>query len=565
MKPALVRWLKRQPVLRPLRLAHARARTRAGQPDWRSLLERERPVWESARARARGGPRILVATTVGAQLPATQLESMLAVALTLRGARVEFLLCDATLGACMVCDESWYPNLATFVERGPEADLCRGCTGPAARMLDTLGLEVRRIGSMLSMEDRERASEIESSLGEAELDGFELSGVAVGEHARAGALRFFARGSLEGEPFGEEVLRRFFRAALLTVFATRRLLESADYDATLFHHGIYVPQGPIGDCARSRGVRVVNWNPAYRRGRFIFSHGDTYHRALLDEPTGIWESAPFDAAQDRELDRYLRSRQTGSEDWIWFHDAPVSDPRRVVRELGLDPARPCIGLLTNVFWDAQLHYRGLAFPDMRSWLLATIDYFSRRPEMQLIIRVHPGEIRGALPSRQPAVDEIRRAFPHPPPNLFVIPPESPLSTYAAMSLCDSAIIYGTKTGVELTAAGTPVIVAGEAWIRGKGITLDASDAADYFELLDRLPSGKPLDEAQTQRARRYAHHFFFRRMIPVGVVQPRRGDWPPYRVSIEALQELGPGGDPGVDLICDGILSGREFVVDPPR
>ncbi len=48
-----------------------------------------------------------------------------------------------------------------------------------------------------------------------------------------------------------------------------------------------------------------------------------------------------------------------------------------------------------------------------------------------------------------------------------------MSTYALMSLCNSAIIYGTKMGVELTSVGLPVIVAGEAWIRNKGLTHDA--------------------------------------------------------------------------------------------
>ena len=49
-----------------------------------------------------------------------------------------------------------------------------------------------------------------------------------------------------------------------------------------------------------------------------------------------------------------------------------------------------------------------------------------------------------------------------------------MSTYALMSLCNAAIIYGTKMGVELTSVGLPVIVAGEAWIRNKGLTHDAS-------------------------------------------------------------------------------------------
>jgi hypothetical protein len=112
----------------------------------------------------------------------------------------------------------------------------------------------------------------------------------------------------------------------------------------------------------------------------------------------------------------------------------------------VDFANPFIGMLTNVIWDAQLHYPANAFPHMLAWILQTIDYFVRRPELQLLIRVHPAEIRGTVPSRQLVVDEIKKAFPDLPENVFIIPPESQVSTYAAMMPCNAVIIYGTKTG-----------------------------------------------------------------------------------------------------------------------
>ena len=72
----------------------------------------------------------------------------------------------------------------------------------------------------------------------------------------------------------------------------------------------------------------------------------------------------------------------------------------------------------------------------------------------------------------------------------MIPPESQVSTYAAVAGVDAAIIYGTKTGVELTSVGIPTIVAGEAWIRNKGLTLDASSPEDYFQILDTPAAGR---------------------------------------------------------------------------
>jgi hypothetical protein len=325
-----------------------------------------------------------------------------------------------------------------------------------------------------------------------------------------------------------------------------------------------VPQGIVGAVARQSGTRVVAWIQSYRKNSFIFSHDDTYHHTLMTEPIETWEDLPWTPAMESELLDYLKSRWHGAEDWIWFHERPQVELEAIAREVGVDFSKPTIGMLTNVMWDAQLHYPANAFPNMLEWVLQTIRYFATRPDLQLLIRVHPAELRGTLVSRQPIVDEIRREFPTLPPNVFVVPPESQVSTYSAMSACDAVIIYGTKTGVELTSVGIPVIVAGEAWIRNKGITLDASSASQYFSLLDQLPRGHRLDEATVTRARKYAYHFFFRRMIPLEFMQPQKG-WPPFAVGIANLVELLPGASVGLDLICEGILKGTPFVYPEER
>jgi hypothetical protein len=105
-----------------------------------------------------------------------------------------------------------------------------------------------------------------------------------------------------------------------------------------------------------------------------------------------------------------------------------------------------------------------------------------------------------------------------------------------------------------------VIVAGEAWIRNKGITLDASSPEEYFRLLAQLPTPERLPAAQLARARRYAYHFFFNRMIPLPFIEPKAG-YPIYRLKLGRLQQLLPGASPGLDTICEGILSKAPFVL----
>ncbi|MCA8962057.1 MAG: capsule biosynthesis protein [Planctomycetes bacterium] len=502
----------------------------------------------------------------------TTVESLLAAALTLRGADVHVLQCDRELPACLrlKVGKTSPEMLATTSFR---ETICTDCAA-MVRPFEELGVTVHRMSALLDDGARTRCRDVAATTPLESIPRHVLTlgddEIPVGEHALAGALRYFAIGQLDREPQGEVVLRRYFEAALRTAHAVHRLVRDVGIDRACFHHGIYIPQGVVAEVLRARSIPFSTWNVAYRKRCFLFSHEDTYHHTLLDEPTESWETMAFDDDDERAIDAYLASRWHGSQDWIYFHDTPDPALETLVAATGIDPDRPIIGLLTNVVWDAQLHYRANAFPSMLDWIEATIRLFADRPAMRVLFRVHPAEIRGTQRSRQRAVEEIERAFPRLPANVFVVGPESSVNTYAAMERCNAVLIYGTKTGVELTSRGIPVIVAGEAWIRNKGLTIDARSRDEYRSIIAGLPLTESRLPAETvRRAKRYAYHFFFRRMIPVAAIEPLEGDAQhapvPFRVAIESLRDLEPGRDAGLDTIVDGISSGAPFIYPAER
>ena len=305
-------------------------------PDWTAPLGADADLWQSARAAAQGGPKVLMASSIGAYAHAITLESALAAALTFRGAEVHALLCDGAMTACAECEASLYPDVAAFVQRGPTGDLCRDCRWPAERVYATLGIRVHRYSEWLMPDDRDAARRIAATLPFDQIEGFTLDGLKIGEHAHAGALRFFASGSLD-EPQAEAVLRRYLEAALLTAYATRRLLRALGFSSLVLTHGIYVPWGIVAEVARQEQVHVSTWNVAYRKRRFIFSHHDTYHHTLLTEPRDVWEGHELSVTQERSLMQYLSSRREGLFDWIVFHRPTRQEPQEIARRAGLDP------------------------------------------------------------------------------------------------------------------------------------------------------------------------------------------------------------------------------------
>ncbi len=535
-----------------------RFRLRSGLPDWQALLATRPDLWQAAKARAKDGPHVLLATHIGGHGPVSVVESMLAVALTLRGANVHTLLCDGMLPGCLQAQLSQRCKPELLADYRLNEQLCPGCFARGRAVFHAVDLDHHHtLSSLVTPEERAHAEAVAAAVPPDRIADYKADGLALGEHAMAGALRYFARGDLEGEPLGETVARRYLEAALISRCAIDSLLDRFPIERAVFHHGIYIPQGVVGEVCRKRSVPLANWVVAYRRNTVIFSHDDTYHHTLLTEPLDAWEGMAWDDQKEEAVLDYLKSRWQGNRDWIYFHEKPDEDVADFANNVGLDLKKPIVGMLTNVFWDAQLHYQANAFDNMLDWCLATIDYFRRRPDLQLLIRIHPAEIRGTARSRQPLVEELEKRIPDMPGNVFILPPESPISTYAAMECCDSVLIYGTKTGVELSSVGMPVIVAGEAWIRGKGVTTDVTARGDYETILDRLPFGERLDEATTRRARQYAFHFFFRRMLPLPFLA---ADDTGFHLEIDSLEDLMPGRHEGLDVICRGILEQAPFI-----
>lgn len=529
---------------------------------WSTILQGgDGEAWRAALgAVAADAPRVLVATSVGSWQHGIAVESLVAVALALRGAHVEFALCDGVLPACIAIKHGGVPPQRLLsLDRPPR---CPDCFAPGAATLAQTGLPVNRLSQGLSDGDREAARTLAASVPFREIAGFALDGVRVGEHAMAGALRYLARGDLEAEPDGEAVLRRYLHAAILVALGMDRMLVERRIDAVVVNHGIYVPQGLVREAAARRGVRVVTWNPSYKKQTLIFSHDDSYHHTMISEDPAVWEDLDLDERRAAALDAYLESRRRGTHDWIWFNKEVADDSRGQLAELGVDGRRPLVTLLTSVVWDAQLHYESNAFPGMVDWVRFTIAWFATRPDLQLVVRVHPAEVTGSNPSRQRIGDEIARHFPRLPDNVAVVPPESDLSTYALLDRSNAVLIYSTKAGIESAARGLPTVVAGEAWIRGKGFSDDVATPAAYRKLLDRLPLDRRMPAEQVQRARRYAYHFFFRRMIPVELIDV--GEKGRFRFGFDSIDALRPGADAGIDVICRGILDGRPFVYDGP-
>ena len=497
---------------------------------------------------------ILFATSMANYDGANNIDAIMSLQLARMGHRVSVILCDKKLGACQL---SKIGKIAPqeFVRSG-NSSICDECYYQGKGKFRLQDVDLLRYGQFFSAADQKKIDEILVAIPVDQIRNFKLHDVAVGEHAYAGALRYYARGDLAGEDHGQEILKIFFKASLKTFMVFFNLFKARNIDVVVAHHGIYVPQGIIVGIAKIFDVRIVTHNPAYRKNTFIFAHNDSYHHTMLAEDSQRWLGIELTNARRRKIQDYLNSRRTGKDDWIWFAENSGKYPPRLQKMLRSEKTNYLC--CTSVMWDAQLHYKANAFDSMADWIVETIRLFIEGEVAgNLIIRVHPAEISGAIPSRQKITDVINEHFEILPENIFLVDPDSAVSTYDLIDDSDVCIVYNTKTGIEMAANGAKVVVAGEAWIRGKGFTIDVTDKNLYPEILRQAPTNNKLSTEQHDIALKYAYYFFFRRMIKLPMISS------PKKFNLVLDSQIKPtdliAAKSSLDTISNGIVEGTFF------
>lgn len=481
----------------------------------------------------------------------TAWEAVMGMALQIRGVPVEFVTCGAALPACGITNVHQADPLP-----------CKACQSYIDRFLEPLRIPVRRLAALVRHDHIDSTLRHIEGLSLEECASFRHEGLPLGEITGITVRWYLCRGALDRDPLTLSAYRDFLKAAVIVADALTRLFDAHHYRVVVMLNGLFFAERIATLLAQARGIRVVTYERGYRPDTLFFSHDGP---ACSYDIGALWERVKDRALtvqEEHALSGYLGERFAGTPGigHVVFWPRIEEDEETIRRELALDPRLPVATLFTNVLFDTAAQNRGLAFPGLPEWVFATVRHFEAHPDRQLVIRIHPAEVRDeGRESRDPLGPQLAAAFPVLPPNVRVIPAESDLSSYVLMRLSTVGLVYTSTVGLEMALGERPVIVAGQTHYRGKGFTFDPETPEEYGRMVDEAftPASGGLSPDRVALARRYAYAFFFRAMIPfTPVVEPHRAS---PRLGLKDAKELMPGRNRALDRICRGILEGTPF------
>jgi hypothetical protein len=380
---------------------------------------------------------------------------------------VVHLRCDAVQAAC---------------DYNPEhsASKCRKCIGVCEEGLAHLSRQVPSLSLLdLTPADEEELARLPTSFAtHADLRSFRIDNFDIGWAALSSVISSI-RDPKPDLSRHADLIRRFINAALTVYRSVQHYLDRHEVDR------MYVFNGRLASCravlraCQSRNVPCL----VHERGCDL-QHYELYRDAMpvdlayvAAQIAAYWERASSAPKRDEVGSRFFTERARGHvQSWYSF----VTSQREGLLPGHWDPEKTNLVIFNSSedeFAAIGDEWRNPLYPTQRDGLLRMIESLSSWKEnFHVYLRMHPN-------LRAVDNDDTRGVRQLSAPFLTVIPPDSPISTYALIGQADRVLSFGSTVGIEAVYWGTPSILAGPSLYRGLGGTYNPESHDELVALL----------------------------------------------------------------------------------
>lgn len=477
------------------------------------------------------------------------MDGLLGKALEQRGARVSYFTCGGIMPVCHI------HNVASNVPPMP----CGRCRAYADSALTAYGFKPMMMKDLVSAEERQRFEKEIAAIPDDQLTTYERDGVRFGYIASVSVRWFYIADNLDESPEMRLRLRDFMLVEMMAHVAIQRLIERDRPDKIIVFNGVLDAENVVRTVADQAGIPYITTERGQLAGTMVAAHRGSVSIYPWEDLWEKYRQQPLTPAQAEQLTSYLDNRRYGYKqlDNLWAN--VQEDIDQVQAEVGLQPGRPLFAAFTNVFGDTAVIDRELAYGSIFEWIDHLVAIFTAHPELDLVFRIHPAETRvERYKPRQTAQDYFVQKYPALPPNIKIIPSESRLSSYTLVGMSEMVMVYTSTIGLEAVLMGKPATVSAQVHYRDKGFTCDVASPQEMVNWIERWQTGQ-LPAVNVELARRYAHLFFFRAMIPFEEILEESG-FGQMRLKVTGDADLVEGRNRAVDAFCTAILNGTPFL-----
>lgn len=478
-------------------------------------------------------------------------ETMIAHILRQKGFRPHFLVCD---NAMEVCD--------SYELQHKRGEVCPQCHRDIKWFMELNRLPFTRYSDWIDVESirNEAKALINDWNWSTDLQDLRVDGFPLGKLVRISLIRYLRRIRLaQDDEFRLQSLN-FIESGLLTYRVMQKILQKP-WAYLFMINGGFFPEAIMIESAKEKGMPFFTYERGLKKDYIMLCKNEKFIK--FDISRLFKQREPLIEDEEKKIREYLEERKFGKKSVVNYWPEVLDDKDEIIKSLSLNLKKKIYVAFPNITWDSAVIDREIYFTSLWEWLQETIEFIRKRSDIQLIIRVHPAEVRLRQKSSERVADLIREKFPDLGENVKLVDADSPISSYSLIEMADKILVFTSTTGLEAAMMGKEVIVSARTHYRGMGFTIDPKDKNQYFQYLEKSPSINIREIME--KSRRYAYTLFFDTHIPFESIAEE--DMGNFHYNINSLDELFEGAFPEVRLfdrfpfddVPDGFLSYRTF------
>lgn len=471
-------------------------------------------------------------------------EALLAARLRMEGHQVTFLSCFDSLPLCM------YGSINNPPEFQRNCEICM--TAKNALWKETFDVEYFTFTKAVK-------DSIEAQVEKLDLRGcrnFEFDGAPYGDLVYRGVVWFLRRSRLTDADLAA------YRMMLIGAHTVRRGIED------------FLSRNKVNTVVMINGdfpsEKVASWVLLQKGIRFI-THDYTFHERLaIAVNKSVWDDLSFEDKHQikptdindtdrKEAEKILRAwrRDGGYQGHLFWSKSDLMINENLSPKYGVG-SRPLAVAYTNMTFESSVTCKNRLFRDQFDWLEKLIGFFSTYQEIQLIIRIHPAEVRQShwRPNESLYIflkDEIKTI----PRNVQIVAPDEKISSYALGMMADVILVYSSTLGMEMADRNKCVITAAHVHYANRGFSIDPNSESDYFaSILDVMQGRYHLSKMHRRCLVDYVGWLFFRRLTTFEAINGIQG-WP--QVNIRGINDLLSAHYPGIQRIAKLVSDGEQW------
>ena len=279
--------------------------------------------------------------------------------------------------------------------------------------------------------------------------------------------------------------------SLALYIATKRFLNENNINTVISFNGRMDYKRAIFRAAEALGIDCYNYERT-RPGGYIEIFKNTLPHNIVSKTEWInkaWDNPEYTLDEKMKVGaQFFEEKKAGK---VIVDKSYVAGQQKGLLPEEVKNSKHNIVLFTSSddeFAAVGKEYKNPFFIDQLDGINYVVDLVGKQlPDSNLIIRMHPN-LKGVKGAEATGILTLNKIHP----NIHVIPPESPVDSYALIDMADKVVVFGSSIGIESSFWRKPVILLAKSFYWFLDVAYIPKGKEDILSLLKAELSNKDI-------------------------------------------------------------------------